>query len=144
MKHQPPRFARQLLQWFCHAEFFEEVEGDLHELFQYRLQHHGLRKARIGYLRDVLHSVNRYRSRPRKEVTKRSLSMRDGLSHFFTIALRNLVRSKTSSIVNLTGLAVSLTSFFFISLYLIDELTFDNYHPDAGNVYRISYSFKSF
>ena len=144
MKHQPPRFARQLLQWFCHAEFFEEVEGDLHELFQYRLQHHGLRKARIGYLRDVLHSVNRYRSRPRKEVTKRSLSMRDGLSHFFTIALRNLARSKTSSIVNLTGLAVSLTSFFLISLYLIDELTFDNYHPDAGNVYRISYSFKSF
>ncbi len=27
---------------------------------------------------------------------------------------------------------------------MIDELTFDNYHPDAGNVYRIGYSFKSF
>jgi putative ABC transport system permease protein len=144
MKHQPPRFARQLLQWFCHAEFIEEVEGDLYELFQYRVEHSGPRAAKLGYLRDVLNSINRYRSRPRKVTKKRSLSTRDELSHFFKVAIRNLLRSKTSSIVNLTGLAVSITCFLLISIYLVDELTFDSYHPDPGNVYRIGYSFKSF
>ena len=144
MKHRPPRFARQLLRWYCHAEFIEEVEGDLYELFQYRVQTYGLNAARLGYMRDVLNSINRYRSKPRKQHAGQSLAIGDRLQHFVKIAFRNLFRSKTSSIVNLTGLAVSIACFLLISLYLIDELTFDRYHPDAENVYRISYSFKSF
>ena len=40
MKHQPSRVARQILHWFVNAEFVEEVEGDLDELFYERLSSH--------------------------------------------------------------------------------------------------------
>ena len=144
MKYNPPRFARTLLQWFCHAEFIEEVEGDLYELFQYRVEHQGMFHARLGYFKDVLHSINPYRTQPRKPMRRQSLKIGDRLNHFFKFAFRNLVRSRTSSIVNLTGLTVSLASFFLIAIYLIDESTYEDVHPNANEVYRISYSFNGF
>ena len=144
MSHKPPALAKRLLQWFCHAEFIEEVEGDLDELIQERVKNQGLFKANLLYLIDVLNSTNLYRSKPRGKTLSHPLSMRDQLNHFFKIALRNMVRSRTSTLINLCGLAISLASFLFIALYIIDETTYDSFHPDADNVYRISYSFKSF
>jgi len=144
MKHTPPALAKKILQWLCHAEFVEEIEGDLFELFQQRIEREGLLKARLHYYRDVLHITNLYRSRPRKRTHTRALPLRDRLRHFFAIALRNMIRSRSSTAINLCGLAVSLATFLCIALYIIDETTFDAAHPDAENVYRISYSFKRF
>lgn len=42
------------------------------------------------------------------------------------------------SILNITGLWLSLTSCLLIFLYVHDELTYDRFHKEAGNVYRIS------
>jgi putative ABC transport system permease protein len=137
MKYNPPRFATKILQWFCHAELVEEVEGDLYELFQERVQRQGLFRAKLFYLRDVLHAINPYRASPRKRSFSRSFAYRDRLSHFFTIAFRNMVRSRFSSMLNLCGLAISLTGFLLIALYLIDEATYDSFHPGADHVYRI-------
>jgi putative ABC transport system permease protein len=41
MKHQPSRSAGKILRWFVNAEFVEEIEGDLDELFYERLSTHG-------------------------------------------------------------------------------------------------------
>lgn len=143
MKYHPYRFATKILQWFCHAEFVEEVEGDLYELFRERVERVGPFRAKLYYLLDVLHSINPRRSEPRKP-SRPSLPYRDRLGHFFIIAFRNMLRSKSSSILNLSGLAISLTGFLLIALYLIDEATYDSFHPDADHVYRISYSFRGF
>jgi putative ABC transport system permease protein len=143
MKHNPPYLAKIILRRLCHAEFIEEVEGDLYELFQHRVKQQGILKARFYYWLDVFHSISPYRSRPRK-ISVRSLSARDRISHFFKITFRNISRSRTSSVINLGGLAVSLAVFVLISLYLLDELTYDSFHPDPDNVYRISYTFKGF
>lgn len=144
MKHHSPALAKQILRWFCHAEFIEEVEGDLYELFQRRIEEHGLFIARLKYFLDVLHSTKLYRIKSRRKIFSQSLSKRDQLNHFFKIAFRNMIRSRTSSLINLCGLAVSLASFLFISLYILDETTYDSFHPDAEHTYRISYSFHSF
>jgi len=143
-KHTPPALAKRLLQWFCHAELIEEIEGDLYELFQQRVEQEGLFKARLQYYRDVLDATNLYRSRPRKKSHHQMLPLRDRLKHFFTIAIRNMIRSRSSTAINLCGLAVSLASFLFIALYIVDETTYDTFHPDAANTYRISYSFERF
>lgn len=144
MKHDPPGFAKRILQWFCHAEFIEEVEGDLYELFQQRIKQQGLVKARLYYLLDVFDSINPYRSAPRKKVYHQTLSSPDHFKHFFTIAFRNISRSRTSSLINLGGLAVSLASFLLIALYIVNEAAYDTFHPGADQVYRISYTFKGF
>lgn len=40
-------------------------------------------------------------------------------------------------ILNIGGLAIGLTSFIFISLYVINELTYDRFHRNYENIYRI-------
>lgn len=60
------------------------------------------------------------------------------LRTFFRIAIRNLLKNKTHSIINITGLAVGLTSFMLISLYIVDEMSYDRYHSKADRIYRVT------
>ena len=48
-----------------------------------------------------------------------------------------MVKNKTFSFINVFGLTIGLTSFLLIALYVFDELTFDRFHKNAPNIYRI-------
>ena len=56
---------------------------------------------------------------------------------YYRIALRNLVRNKTFSIINIAGLAVGLACFLLITSWLTDELGYDRYPEKAKQIYRI-------
>jgi putative ABC transport system permease protein len=60
------------------------------------------------------------------------------LKNYLKVAWRSLLRNRTFSIVNMTGLAVGLGCFLLIALYVLDELSFDRYYDKAGNIYRIN------
>ena len=57
--------------------------------------------------------------------------------NYFKTAWRNLWKNKTFSFINIIGLTIGLTSFLLIALYIFDELTFDRFHANADNIYRI-------
>ncbi|QEC65965.1 FtsX-like permease family protein [Panacibacter ginsenosidivorans] len=59
------------------------------------------------------------------------------IRNYFKIAWRNLMKQKVFSFINIIGLAVGLTSFLLIALYIFDELTFDSFHANANNIYRV-------
>jgi putative ABC transport system permease protein len=54
------------------------------------------------------------------------------------LAFRSLIKNKTTSFINLTGLAVSFSALLLIILYLQNELSYDRYHTNADRIYRIS------
>lgn len=56
---------------------------------------------------------------------------------YLKIAWRNMMKNKIFSFINIFGLAVGLTSFILIALYIFDELTFDRFHSNAANIYRV-------
>ncbi len=58
---------------------------------------------------------------------------------YLTVAWRNLARQKLYSTINILGLTVGLSSFLLIFLYLQDELSYDQMHPEYERVYRFSY-----
>jgi putative ABC transport system permease protein len=60
------------------------------------------------------------------------------LKNYLKVAWRGLLRNKTFSFINITGLALGLGCFLLISLYVLDELSFDRYYDKAGNIYRIN------
>jgi putative ABC transport system permease protein len=60
------------------------------------------------------------------------------LKNYLKVAWRSLLRNKTFSFINITGLAVGLGCFLLIALYVLDELSFDRYYDKAGNIYRIN------
>jgi putative ABC transport system permease protein len=59
------------------------------------------------------------------------------LKNLITIALRNILKDKTYSAINILGLTIGITCSMFLFLYILDELSFDRYHKNADNIYRI-------
>jgi putative ABC transport system permease protein len=61
------------------------------------------------------------------------------LKNYFKIAWRNMVRNRVFSAINIAGLAIGLASCMLISLYVIDELSFDRFHEKANRIFRTSF-----
>ncbi|MFI5153895.1 MAG: FtsX-like permease family protein [Chitinophagales bacterium] len=60
------------------------------------------------------------------------------LKNYLKVAWRNLLRNKTFSLINLTGLATGLCCFLLIALYILDEWSYDRWEENADRIYRIN------
>jgi putative ABC transport system permease protein len=60
------------------------------------------------------------------------------LKNYFKVAWRNLLKNKVFSFINIIGLATGLTCFILITLYVLDELSYDKYNDKADRIYRIN------
>lgn len=58
------------------------------------------------------------------------------LLNYLKIAFRNLVRYKSFSIITILGLTLGFTAFLAITLYVVDEFSYDRYHENADRIYR--------
>ncbi len=59
------------------------------------------------------------------------------LKNLLKIAYRNLIKDKAYATINIVGLTIGITSSLFLLLYILDERSFDRYHKNAENIYRI-------
>lgn len=57
--------------------------------------------------------------------------------NYFKVAWRNLLRSKTSSFINVSGLAVGMAVAILIGLWIYDELEFDKYHQNYNRIAQV-------
>ena len=60
------------------------------------------------------------------------------LKNYFKIAWRNLQRSRISSFINISGLAVGMAVAMLTGLWLHDELSFNQYHENYDRVVRVA------
>ena len=58
-------------------------------------------------------------------------------------ALRNIRRKMSYSFINIFGLAVGMTCFFLILLYVQHEFSYDRFHEKSGRIYRIHTEWKA-
>jgi putative ABC transport system permease protein len=56
---------------------------------------------------------------------------------YLNIAFRNLFRHKTSSIINISGMAVGLAVCWLIALYVADEFSYDRFNKKADRIVRV-------
>jgi putative ABC transport system permease protein len=134
-KYSPPRWATRLLRWFCAPALREEIQGDLEEEFEYQVANHGLRKARIDYIRNVLGFIKPFAIKRKKSST--STAFIPMYKHYFTIATRNIGRQKAFSFINIAGLALGMTCCLFIFLWVHDERSVDNFHAQGDKLYNV-------
>jgi len=59
------------------------------------------------------------------------------LRNYFKICLRNIFKHKFFSFVNISGLVVGLTCCVLILLWIQDEFSYDRFHENADNIYRV-------
>jgi putative ABC transport system permease protein len=59
------------------------------------------------------------------------------LKNYFTIAWRNLIKSKAYSAINIVGLATGMAVAILIGLWIWDELSFDRYHANHDRLAQV-------
>ncbi len=52
--------------------------------------------------------------------------------------IKRIFRNKTSSLINITGLSISMVVFMFLGIYIQHELSFDQYHEQKEYIYRLT------
>jgi len=65
------------------------------------------------------------------------------LRNYLTVAVRNLIRHKGYSAINIVGLSIGLAGCLLISWYVIGESSFENCHRNADRIYRVQGTFES-
>jgi hypothetical protein len=59
------------------------------------------------------------------------------IRNYFKIALRNIAKSKSSSFINIGGLAMGMAVAMLIGLWIYDELSFNKYHENYGRIAKV-------
>ncbi len=127
--NQPPFFAKKLLQCLTHFDDEFNLSCTLQDLYQYKVKTDGKFKADFWYWRQILCSLPKY------HFTSFiwSLIM---FKNYCKIALRNIKKHKAYSFINIAGLTAGLVCFIIISLWVRDELSFDQFHENKERLYK--------
>lgn len=65
------------------------------------------------------------------------------IKNFFKIAWRNLLRSKGFSFLNITGLAIGMAASSLITIWLLNEVSYDRFHVNAARIFNVYNSDKN-
>lgn len=130
----PPKVPLRFLKWFCSPELVEDVEGDLSELFRSRYEQNKAR-ARVLFWFDVLLLFRPGIIRDIK--LKQGLNQNIMLKNYFKIALRNALRYKGYTFLNLSGLIVGIASSMLVLLWVQDEKNMNGFHENGDKIYQV-------
>ena len=64
------------------------------------------------------------------------------IKNYFKVAFRNLWKNRGYSAINIFGLAIGLATCLLITLYVTDELSYDQYNEKADRIYRVNYDMR--
>ena len=130
-----PRIPHFFFKFYCSADRYEELHGDLEELFNERVKNKGLTVARLLYIMDIIRCCQPYAW---KRVNISSISSgKIMLSSNLIIAWRNVRRHRFYSVINVSGLAIGIAACLLIFLFVLNELRYDKYNANADRIYRI-------
>ena len=128
------RLADRFFRWFCHPDYFDEIQGDLEEMYQ-RGERQGERLAQWKYLFRVL---GLFRPSLMRSFSHYTLTNPAMFRSYLTISTRTLLRQKLFTTINILGLAIGLASFLLISEYVRFEESYDRFFTNADRIYRLS------
>ena len=129
-RREPPALAKWL---FSRLTIYEDEflsAGDMEEEFEERVGSEGAVKARSWYWRQTLKSIPAY-------IVYFIFGTLDMVKNYFKSAFRNMKRDKVYTLLNLAGLAVGMSCFIIIGLWVQHELSFDEFHARSDKIYRI-------
>lgn len=142
MKHQPPKLARKIFDWYCGQAKVDDLLGDLDELFYLNLKTRSAFVSKWIYWKQTFSLLFSYAIKRRKRQAQLSAFASSSfslaiLNNYFKIAARNLYKHRYFSVVNVLGLAIGMSvSLLMIVLYL-HVCTYDNFHVNKSEIHRV-------
>jgi len=65
------------------------------------------------------------------------------LNNYLKVAVRNILRHKGFSAINMLGLAIGIACSIIVFLWIQDELSYDSFHQDADRIFSAVIDYKS-
>lgn len=65
------------------------------------------------------------------------------LQSYIKLAIRNLLRNKVYSVINIAGLSLGIACCLLLVLYVQDEVSYDKHHTRLNDIYRVDTKFES-
>lgn len=129
----PPKLIERLVKLCCRNDYAEEVLGDVHEIYCWRVEEKGKAKANLFYLLDALSAIRLIRIQNKTTVKLNFLAMIS-----LKVTLRTFKRNKFQTATNLFGLACGFMVFLAIFQYVSFEKNYDHFLPDHENLVRVN------
>jgi len=133
---KPPKIAEMILNRIALPDENFSVVGDLEEEYNEVLNKRGSLFSRCWYYIQVIKALFPFLH---YFIFWRLVMFRN----YMKVALRNLLRYKSYSMINIFGLAAGLACCLFIFLYVQFELSYDTFHKDVERIYRVSLNRKT-
>jgi putative ABC transport system permease protein len=130
------RFGENILSFYCHPSFQEDIKGDLEEYYISNLEAKGGRLANRKYLIDVLllFRISLLRDNWISQKSNNIIMVRNNIK----VAYRSMMRHKFYSMLNLAGLAISMAACVFIAIYVQDETSYDKHFQNSDKIFRVA------
>jgi putative ABC transport system permease protein len=125
----PPKIPFWIIKGLSRQHHRSSALGDLNELHAHYCAERGVRRANRWYWRQALRSIPPLIH----NFFFWSITM---FRNYFKITWRNILRHKGFSFINISGLAVGMACCILIMMYVIEELSYDNFHEKGPRIYR--------
>lgn len=131
-----PSWAERLLRAICPEELYEQIEGDLIEIYNYDVKTAGKRKAKLRF---VFACLRFFRPgimlRNKINIEQNHFLM---FKNYFVTGMRHIRKSKANFAFKLGGLTLAIFSFLSIAMYVSYQTSYDTHHHDHQNIYRVN------
>ncbi len=132
--NKPSKIWLRFLRWYCHPGYVEDLEGDLLERFERRMEEKSPRSAKWGFVKDVIRLCRPGIIRPLFQGKYKQLYM---LKTNFKLGLRNLIKRKEHTLINIFGLSLGLASALLILIYTQYEHSYDKSYGDSELTFKM-------
>ncbi|MEP1096468.1 MAG: FtsX-like permease family protein [Cyclobacteriaceae bacterium] len=135
MRHSDiPKLSYRLFKWFCHEDFFEELQGDLEENFLINVDRKGKKKARKIYHHEVIKLL-------RPSAMKKTHILPKGIAqlsrNYLKTSFRAVKHNPGYIMSNIIGLAIALSISTIGYFYYNFNDTFNKHYDQAAHLYKV-------
>ena len=130
-KHRIPKFPFWILKRLYSFDNADAYSGDIEEEYSEIQKCQGRAKAKRWIWFHAIAALPRW--------GQHLIIWRTAMfKNYFKIALRNFLRHKGYTFINIAGLAIGIACCIMILLWVQDELSYDRFHENSDRIYRIA------
>lgn len=130
-----PKIPYRFFKWYCRNDRYEELHGDLEELFYERVEEQGPSRAKWLYWIDVARCCQPYAWKKQRQNSNNIIMFKN----YFKISLRGLLKSPLNSFINVFGLAVAIGICIFVYCFAHWTYSTDQFHEHKNEVFLATF-----
>lgn len=135
-KNSPPKWADRFLAWYCNPKLLEQIQGDVHELYYWRLEEKGELEAKRSFIWDV---VRLFRWSNIKRSQKPKFNNTVMFKNYFKIGMRNLWKQRMPSAINIIGLSIAIGCSVVVFKFVEYNYVKDNFQEKKDDLFLVTH-----